>query len=320
MPYNIVATTAEAIIGATDAALQCPNGVNDQIVAEFLDIPVDNARNALLMAQELGLVENNNQVFTPKNPIATYLITSSQIQKASILRLVLEQYEPYRSFKSRLQLSDSVTVAANEIQAIYGMPAHKADISSTLVSLGTYTGSLISEGAGRYKILEGRIAEYLVIVNDVVNQKEATEVFLRTRLGNEAVRWINQQNVMDQLVTAYQVLANTDIDPKAPIVHASNAIESFLGQIATHYGVNLGNANGINSKVDKITQAGFLTDAHKFVLKYIGHVRNATDHGAIPALNPTWDISKFTAIEFVNVSLTVISSIVDLIQNNRYKL
>jgi hypothetical protein len=318
MPYNVYITTAEDIIGATDAALQQSKGVDETLVTDFLDSPPQNARNALLMAQELGLVENNNQIFTPKNPIATYLITSSLPQKASTLRLVLEQYEPYRFFKSRLQLSGSLTTAANQVKAIYGLAAHRQDIIGTLVSLGTYTNSLRSEGAGRYEVSGGEVEEFLVIVNEVVQQRETTEVYIRKRIGAEVADWIDRQDVLEHLITAYQRLSDVDNDSRAPIVHAANAVESFLVQVANHYGVNIINSNGINAKADRIAQAGNLTDKHKFVIKYIGHVRNAADHGIDQAIGRTWDINISTAIETVNVSLTMISSIVNRILHNKY--
>lgn len=318
MPFSIFPTTAEDIIGATDAALQCLDGVNAAFVAGFLDCPVDNANNALLMAEQLGLLANQDTVFHAKNPFASYLITSSLSQKAAILRLMLEQYEPYRSFKTRLQVTGSANLAANQVRAIHVMDAHRGDVLSTLVSLGTYTSSLVSEGAGRYRLSENGVTDYLVILNDVINQRENTESYIRRKIGNDAAVWINQQEVLSHLVTAYQRLIDVNIDPRAPIVHAGNAIESFLVQIAHHYNINIVGANGINAKTDRIAQGNQLSEKHKFILKYIGHIRNAADHGTDIAIGQEWSICTDTAIQVVHVSLTIIRDLVARIQNNSF--
>ena len=75
---------------------------------------------------------------------------------------------------------------------------------------------------------------------------------------------------------------------RAPIVHAGNAVESFLSQLAAHHGVNVQNAHGINAKVDVLAKANHLLSKHKFMVKYLGHVRNAADHGVDAEIGTQW--------------------------------
>ena len=77
-----------------------------------------------------------------------------------------------------------------------------------------------------------------------------------------------------------------------------------------NYGVNIQGANGINAKADRIAQNNHLTHKHKFMVKYLGHVRNATDHGTDAEIGQTREISKETAIKYVHVTQSVISAIV----------
>ena len=56
---------------------------------------------------------------------------------------------------------------------------------------------------------------------------------------------------------------------------------------------------------------------HKFILKYLGHVRNAADHGIDAEVNHEWDICQNTAEEYVHVAQTVIANIV-MGLNNRF--
>lgn len=311
MSYEIYRTTAEHVIGATDAALQKKDGVNENLVAQFLDITEDYALNALRMAEQLGLLSKNQSGdFIPCFPYAIYLITSDPRHKAAILRFVLEQYLPYKTFKFRVTLTGEVPEAANQTRAIYNIPAHRADIHETLVNLGTYANSLVSEAAGRYRPVEGEANDYILLVEEVIQDRETAELHVRRKMGSKAVGWIDQTEVFNPIVTAYQRLTSVDEDTRAPVVHAGNAIDSFLTQIANNYTVNIQNATGINAKVEKIAQEGHLTTKHKFMLKYLGHVRNAADHGTDSETGQAWEISKNTAIEYVHVAQSVVADVV----------
>jgi len=123
--------------------------------------------------------------------------------------------------------------------------------------------------------------------------------------------------VLENLITAYQRAAVAEQDSRAPIVHAGNAVESFLSQLATHHGVNVQNAHGINAKADALGTPNHLLSKHKFMVKYLGHVRNAADHGVDAAIGTQWDVSQNTAVEYVHVAQSVISAIVAQI-NNRF--
>ncbi len=120
---------------------------------------------------------------------------------------------------------------------------------------------------------------------------------------------LDETEVLSPLVTAYQQLYNKG-EPRSPVLYAGNAVESFLTQLAAKHGVSLSGAPGINAKVEKIAQAGHLATKHKFILKYIGHVRNAADHGTDAEINSTWDIGADTAVEYVHVALSAVKSVV----------
>lgn len=318
MPFTVYRTTAEDIVGATDAALQAQEGVDEVLVSNFLDIPTDNARNALGMAEQLGLVSTNPAgQFFPTFPYAVYLVTGVLSHKAAILRLALEQYIPYKTFKSRLRLTDSAQEASNQTRALFGINLHRNEIMSTFVSLGTYTNSIVAEGAGRYRVSENESQDFLSVVNEVIQNRETAEICVRRRIGVEAEGWINYEHVLQPLVTAYQMAASAENEPRTPIVYAGNAIESFLEQVADHYAVNVAGANGINAKADRIAQAHHLAVKHKFMVKYLGHVRNAADHGIDGEIGQAWSISEKTAVEYVHVAQSVIADIVAYI-NNRF--
>ena len=313
MPVDINRTTADHVIGATDAALQKPDGVDVQLVANFLDITNESARSALLMAEQLSLLKQDQPgTYVVSSPCAIYLNTSSREVKAAVLRFVLEQYKPYSTFKFRLNITTGVvTQAAVETRAIHNISAHRDVIVATFVELGTYSKSLSSQGAGLYLASEGDEVEYLSVLDSVLQDRENAELAVRRRIGLENSRWADPENVISHLVTAYQRLSTVKEDPKPPIVHAGNAVESFLAQLGQHFGVDLQRANGINAKADRIATSGNLTTKHKFVCKYLGHIRNAADHGVDADIGSAWDINPNTAVEYVHVAQSVIGDIVE---------
>lgn len=311
MLFEIHRTTAEHVISATDAALQVKDGANRDIVAAFINTTVDSAENALRMAEQLRFLKRDeNGSFRCVSPYAEYLVTSQPNEKAAVLRFFLEQYPPYKTFKNRLSLGRLAPDAANETGALHKIKAHRDIILYTLTSLGTYAQSLISEGAGLYRLKVGESKSYLHILEKVVDDRETAKIEIRRRMGHEAAEWINEIDVFEELVTAYQGAATANEDKRAPILHAGNAVDSFLSQLAGHWGVNIQGANGINAKVDRLATSGNLKTKHKFMLKYLGHVRNAADHGTDPEIGQAWEISESTAIEYVHVAQTVIADIV----------
>lgn len=146
--------------------------------------------------------------------------------------------------------------------------------------------------------------------NCVIQQREDAAQAVRRLLGEQVVAWIDGPNVFENLVTAYQRSATSETDSRAPIVHAGNAVESFLSQLAQHHSVNVQTAHGINAKADRIGQANHLLSKHKFMVKYLGHLRNAADHGVDSEIGTQWQVSAKTAVEYVHVAQSTISAMV----------
>ena len=318
MSYAIYQTTAEEIIGATDAVLQVGHEATEQFISDFLTTSLPNGGNAANMAVELGLLAKNastNQ-YSPKFPYAVYLVTSNSMQKAALLRFVLEEYVPYKAFKSRLKITNSSTEAANQVKAIFNLTAHKSEINQTFISLGTFSNSLTTEGAGKYSPSVSNSYSFIKVINEVVQDRQEAELKIRERLGEEIFQWISNEDVFVPMVTGFQRAAETQNDERAPILHAGNAIESYLSQVGNDLGVNLNGATGINAKIERITQAGYLTVKHKNICKYLGHIRNACDHGIDTDIGQTWTISPETGVEYVHIALTAIRSIYDCMHGN----
>ncbi len=320
MTIQIPLTTAEDIIGAVDAVFQKPDGITPQVLEEFLDTTPTNAKNALIMATQLNLIkEDKNIFFQNENILASYLILCNFSQKAAILRIVLEKYDPYRKFKQRIQDNVSIQDAGRQVKALFNIPEDRSDITSTLISLGTFTESLNVEGGGRYTINTDVHMPYLDILEISIGSSDAIELHLRNELTPVVFDWLNHHDIVEQLINAYGRLSLVSEDQKAPIVHAANAVEAFLNQYADSIGINVKNKFGINAKIDEIENQGSINPKHKNMFKYLGHIRNAADHGPDSLINQTWDISEQTSILYVQTSIRAIRSLY-LFQKSRYIL
>ncbi len=207
--------------------------------------------------------------------------------------------------------------AATQTRAIHNIAEHRQIIMDTFSNLGTYAQSLVAEGGGMYTAREDNPQSYLRVLDKAVQERETAALAVRRHLGDVAATWIDPNDVFEQLVTAYQRLGHIQADSRAPIVHAGNAVESGLAQLAHTRGLNVATSPGINAKVDALANARLLTTKHKFVLKYLGHVRNAADHGTDAEIGQQWQISESTSVEFVHVALTAIRNLIEHL-NNRF--
>lgn len=188
MPYNLYQTTAEEIIGATDAIIQIKVGASTQTIADFLTTSLQNAENAANMSVELGLVKVDvlSDLYHPSFPYANYIITGSPVQKAAMLRFVLEEYEPFKIFKNRLKLVNfSTEAAATQTKAILNLTALRTEIANTFISLGTFTSSLKTQGAGRYTPSVGPNYNFIKIVEEIIHNRQTAELKIRERLGED---------------------------------------------------------------------------------------------------------------------------------------
>jgi hypothetical protein len=307
-------TTALHIMGAVDCAVLSRQGADAALLAEFLDIVQPQAENALLMGEALGLLEREEpgRPFHARGLLPQILVSCNQARRPCVFRLALEQYEPFALFAHRLAQSHTAQEAARAVRAVVGLAAHREEIASTLTDLGTFSNAL-EVRAGGLLLPRGReVEDYLSATADVLDDRQSALLFVTRRLGTTASQWVDRVNVLDHLVTAYQRSSLARDDSRAPIMHAGNALESFLEQFATHHAISLAGATGINAKADRLYQANprRITTKHLNLLKYLGHVRNAADHGIDSETGQTWTITEGTSHEYVHVAMTAISSVV----------
>ena len=121
MPYNIVFSPAEDIVGVVDAVLAKTGECTKDFIGEFADISEIQTDNALTMAEQFGLVKFDmvTSFYTSESYLAKLIVSArDNSHKAAIMRLVLEQYRSYIMFKTRYAFTDSMDLASKQIKTL----------------------------------------------------------------------------------------------------------------------------------------------------------------------------------------------------------
>jgi hypothetical protein len=311
LPYDIIFAPAEDIVGVVDAILAKPVECSEDFISEFADISSIQASNALHMANQFGLTEKDNITgYYTSNSFLARLIVSSRDDnhKAALMRLVLEQYEPYITFKSRFSFSGSIDLACKQVKTLYSMPCGYKDIRNSIINIATYSKAMINDGASSYKLNQDEVS-YIEILELALKFKANDDNALRTQLGDSVCGYLNTEKVFNPLSDAYSKIQYAEADPKATILYAGNAFESFLQQIADAHNVSLVGKSGIGQKSDALSSV--ISKKHRGMIQYICQIRNAADHGADPDEGGSiWDISNESAQMYPIVVASIIKNIV----------
>jgi hypothetical protein len=304
VPRAFSPATAEQVIAAVEAILVHRNSADPPFVASFLDVPLDQAEAGLHLAVDMGFLAVANGKFSVRSPLCEFVATPTERQKAAVLRIVMESYEPFVTFRQRLTVT-TASEAARETKVLLDLDAHREEIKDTLISLGTYSGALVTEGGGHYRLESEESPNPLEVLAVASADMAAAEERVRTQLGADASGLASRDEVIIPLAEA--LLKARDGDARGAVMSAGNAVESSLTELAARQGVSLAGAPGINAKLDKFDQAGNLPKKLVFMGKYLGHVRNAADHGVDASVGASWSIRAATGIEYVFVAMSFIA-------------
>jgi hypothetical protein len=274
-------------------------------VAAFADLTDAQAESALGLAEDLGLIGEEDGSFRTASPLAQFLAHGGDAQRAVILRLLLESYEPFRVFRDRLLSTNTVATAATQTRAILDLDAHREEIKDTLLSLGTFSQALAGEGGARYLPVPPPAPNMLEHLAASAEDHAAAEARIREQLGADVVPGLPLDTVIQPLADA--LLRASQGDGRGAVVAAGNAVESFLSDMGARGAIDLSHAHGINAKVRELKDAGVLPEKVAAVGRYLGHIRNGADHGVDPEVGTAWSIRPSTGVEVVFVATSFIS-------------
>ncbi|NOS82834.1 MAG: hypothetical protein HOP32_14760 [Nitrospira sp.] len=308
MPTPFYPATAEQVVSAVEAVIVNGKSTKPDFVAEFSDLTKSQSEAGLKLAVDLKLLAHDAGKYSVESFLCRFLVTPNQSHKASVLRLVLESFEPFVVFRERLIATGSASTAAQQTKVALSLEAHREEIKDTLISLGTYSHALLTEGGGRYKSAEPSMDNTLHSMSQACSDAMSAEYRIREQLGQDAASFVSRNDVIVPLSDG--LLRAAQADSRGAVLAAGNAIESYLDSLASHLSppIPLTGATGINAKLEKLQQTNTLPKKLINVGKYLGHIRNAADHGIDPETGASWTIRRATGLEYVYVACSFISS------------
>jgi hypothetical protein len=307
MPRPLPPATAEQVVSSVEAVFVSRSiSVDAAFVAGFADIPDAQAASALLLASEIGLVTDTGNGYKPSSPLCRLVVASDDVHRAAALRVVLESFEPFTVFRQRLEVTGSVHEAARQTKVLLDLDGHRDSIKDTLVSLGTYSAALTATGGGRYATTENIAGNPLQKLAEACSSLVEAESRVRGQIGEYPDARLSRTEVVSLLADA--LICAKDNNPRGAVVRAGNAVESHLSSLGSRIGTNLQQAHGINAKLERFRQVNALPTKIVNVGKYLGHLRNAADHGVDQEVNASWTISTSTGFEYVFVACSFIAS------------
>lgn len=302
MPRPFHQATAEQVVIVSEAVVSLGGG-SAATVAAFTDLPQATADSALKLSADMGLLAENAGQYAVKSPLCRLMRTPQDREKAAILRVTIESYEPFLVFREEHEATNNVTNAAQRTKVKLGLNCHREQVKETLLSLATYSGALTAGQGNTYE----RDARGLTALLDelAAGGREVAEATLtvRSELGDAAGQ-VDYNQVILPLAAGLRHAAASN--GREAVLQAGIAVENFLTHAAGHHGTNITGANGINAKMDRLTQDGHYPAKLQNVCKYVGHVRNAADHGADNDIAAPWDISAQTGRNYVFVTIMLI--------------
>jgi hypothetical protein len=294
------------MVASVEAALAHSGTCDKEFAAAFADMTVDRAAAALDLACELKLLTKSGSDYTVTHPMASLLRTPQVAEKAAVLRIVLEKFEPFVVFRQELDATADATIAATRAKTTLDLQPHREDVKTTLLDLATFSGALKSTSGGKYERDVQGLFPSLKELAAGATEKAAAVLQVREILTAEFANTLSVDDVIDPLGDALRHASGGN--SREAVVHAGNAVESYLTVLSVAHQIGLVGATGLNAKLDRFDQAHSLPKKLIFVGKYLGHVRNAADHGVDADVGRSWTIQNGTGLNYVYVSLSFLRS------------
>lgn len=322
MALPIFPSTAEDVILVSGAIVVLQTAAIIETISSYTNLSLERTERALELSVELGLLRKQDQFYVPKDLLSEQLCkqlrTPNVEDSVAVLRIIIQLYEPLIIFLEELQATGEPMESARRTKERLDLVYDQSDIKDTLWSLATYSGAL-KAGSGNSFVADSQGESYALQVLARGSKEESGAIAaIREVLGENAASKVSHVDVIVPLANALQHASRENAAREA-VMQASNAIENFLNIYARQTGVSLQGAHGINAILDRLKNSGKLPSKLHNVGKYVGHVRNAADHGMDNEINAAWKITAATGRNFVFVAANLICAIL-CYSDNQYQI
>lgn len=318
MARTFYRATAEQVTLVCEAVMAFNDGAGNDQVATFAELPTSAAEAALGFAVDLRLLSEEGGIYSSFSPLCRLFRTPQDKEKAAILRIVIESYEPFIVFREELEATNDPSVAASRTKTRLNLNDHKEDVKNGLLSLATYSGALKAVHGNTYERDHKGIAVLLDELMQGSAEQADAEHTIRSQLSKDVADKISRQHVIEPLAVGLRhALAGNG--PEA-VLHSGNAVDSFLTWYAGEVSANIEGATGINAKVVRLQKQERMPGKIQNVSKYLGHVRNAADHGIDPEVSESWHITSQTGRNYIFVAIGFIRAAVMFSTSKQYEI
>ena len=308
MPRQFSQATAEQVIHVSEAVVALRDSADVPSIAKYTDLPTTVTEKALGLAVDLGLLDENGNIYLPCSPLCKLLRTPQETEKAAVLRVTIESYEPFLVFREEYEATKDASRAATRTKTRLDLDCHREEVKDTLVNLATFSGALKVSHGNTFERDDQSMRNLLAELAARSGEEAAAIHTIRQELGDDAAAEVDHENIIRPLATALRHASGGAAGREA-VLHAGNAVDSFLDWYAVETNINLQGATGINGKLDRLQQQGNLPKKLVFIGKYVGHTRNAADHGFDQDVGAAWDVSEATGRNIVFVATRFIASV-----------
>lgn len=308
--------TAEQVVDAVETVTLASGPVSAADVAAHVNHPLASVQRALVVAEMLGLVHHSATKYTPVSPYEHYFAEASESRRIDVLRFALEAFPGYRYFKQRLAFHGEPLRAAKETKLRFQFSNHEGEIRETLVSLGQFSGSLTYSTEGGYLVTSsGAVNEFLAVADSITVDAASIEDFVRDRLGSDAYGYVQDEkhDIITHIRAALAKVVAEELD-EGLVLEVANATENFLTKVAAAETppTSLTGKHGVIQKATALKDANAIATKHLGYFNFIGHLRNAADHGIDSDIGLEWDVSPEAARLSILMLLGAIKSVVAL--------
>ena len=224
-------------------------------ISGFLDLVPDYTRRALKAASLLGIVGEDSATGKFRKVEATKLFAfCKRLSHPNLFRCHLEQFPPFRHFKSRIMISVEPLQAAREVKSLFNITSDAHLIRDILVNWGTYAGALqrldgieISSTSTDFVMDAGP-----GIIVELYSQQAEIEQYIRKQWSKKTNDFV-PNDVVNNLVIGSSKTANEQ-PFREIILPLGNAFEDYLKHVAGTRTpvIDLAGCNGISQVGERL--------------------------------------------------------------------
>lgn len=295
-----------------------PKAKNEDIM-EYTGRSKSYVNSGLKIAKMLDIIDENiiTGYSVDKDAKNALGITPNNDMKINVMRRYIQNYEPFIIFVKLCINGNSISDSARKIYTLYDFEGKDYIMLQDLFLAWGTTTNIFTINSNKI-ILSKEI-------NTELNKTElpflsldsdmAIRLYIINRLGEEISATMDPVDI-NELTDAFKKYTN---DPRDAIACAGRAFENYLRRIANNLHIDVAKLNGITQIINIIYSNKKIHNKQNSIGSAIGTIRNMSGHGVDPKELEPWTLKSESALAYIEIVLSTISSINIYLDNNTLK-